>query len=122
MAAEDSYFHWYCREGKLSKVVEVLSGRECQAGAEGVGELLEKRDGLYSYTPLHEAASYGQDQVLRVSCENCFLAGSSGDLSLGHIFSFLLASTLFLLFGQSVTSRSVTWMRVILQAAISALR
>ena len=58
---EDQRFHRWCKEGKLNKVSEALN-----KGGD-VDNLLKKRVGVYGYTPLHEAASYGHDEILKVS-------------------------------------------------------
>lgn len=58
---EDQRFHRWCKEGKLAKVSDALS-----KGGD-IDGLLKKRVGVYGYTPLHEAASYGHDEILRVS-------------------------------------------------------
>eukprot|EP00117_Sycon_ciliatum_P036524 scpid85149/ scgid5452/ len=58
---EDQRFHRWCKEGKLNKVSDALN----KGG--NVDGLLKKRVGVYGYTPLHEAASYGHDEILKVS-------------------------------------------------------
>eukprot|EP00117_Sycon_ciliatum_P014172 scpid4828/ scgid5452/ Leucine-rich repeat serine/threonine-protein kinase 1 len=57
---EDQRFHRWCKEGKLNKVSDALN----KGG--NVDGLLKKRVGVYGYTPLHEAASYGHDEILKL--------------------------------------------------------
>ena len=60
--ADEQHFHRHCRDGNLQKVSQTL-----KKGGTGIHDLLQKRVGVYGYTPLHEAASYGHDEILDVS-------------------------------------------------------
>ena len=63
--AADQRFHQICQLGKLSEVRQLL-----EQGGDGIAGLLQRRVGVYGYTPLHEAASYGHEEILSVRLDD----------------------------------------------------
>ena len=56
--------HGYCNEGHTKKVRELLSAM--RANKMDIKAKLQQRLGVFGYTPLHEAASAGHDEVLEL--------------------------------------------------------
>ena len=63
-AVDDTWLHKYCREGSIQTVKELLSSMK--ANKMNIKAKLHETHGLFSYTPLHEAARRGQAEVLEL--------------------------------------------------------
>ena len=63
-AVAERQLHRYCREGSIQNVKELLS--TMKANKAHIKAKLGETSGLYRYTPLHEAASTGQAEVLEL--------------------------------------------------------
>ena len=63
-AVAERQLHRYCREGNIQNVKELLS--TMKANKAHIKAKLKETSGLYRYTPLHEAASTGQAEVLEL--------------------------------------------------------
>lgn len=64
--ADDFKLHNLCHEGNLEKVIEFVR----RQNKDVLAEALSTRKGIFGYTPLHEAASRGNAQVLNYLLEN----------------------------------------------------
>ena len=63
-AVDDKRLHRYCREGRIQNVKELLSAMK--ANKVNIKARLQKTLGVFNYTPVHEAASAGQAEVLEL--------------------------------------------------------
>ena len=63
-AVAERQLHRYCREGNIQNVKELLI--TMKANKADIKAKLKETSGLYRYTPLHEAASTGQAEVLEL--------------------------------------------------------
>ena len=62
LISDDQRLHRYCHDGNRRKLKELLA--EMRANKVDIKAKLHQRLGVFSYTPLHEAATEGHDEVL----------------------------------------------------------
>ena len=61
LIANDNHLHSFCRKGNYKKVKEFIRTYKSDLPL-----VLAHRQGLYGYTPVHEAVSHGHSKVLKV--------------------------------------------------------